>query len=122
MPQLIEHQTHSDERGNLSVLEDHHIPFPIKRIFYIYGVDDSQRGGHRHHKTKQALMCVTGSCRIDCDNGEEKSSFLLDHPKKCLIVEPEDWHVMNNFSEDTVLLVLASEYYDHADYIFEAYD
>ena len=67
-------------------------------------------------------MCVTGSCRIDCDNGKEKTSFLLDHPKKCLIVEPEEWHVMNNFSEDTVLLVLASEYYDHADYIFEAYD
>lgn len=101
--------------------EDHEIPFHIKRIFYIYGVDDSVRGGHRHHTTRQALICLTGKCKIESDNGEITSEYWLDTPKKCLLVEPEDWHVMKNFSENTILLVLASENFDEADYIFEKY-
>ncbi len=121
MPQLLTLKTHSDNRGSLSVMDDHEIPFLIKRIFYIYNVDDSKRGGHRHHKTSQALICITGSCSIECYNGKEKTTYLLDHPKKCLIVYPEDWHIMENFSHNTVLLVLASHYYDKDDYIFEQY-
>jgi mannose-6-phosphate isomerase-like protein (cupin superfamily) len=121
MAHLIELPTFSDKRGNLSVLEDFHIPFSIKRIFYIYGVDDSRRGGHRHHRTRQALICITGSCRVENNNGKQKESFLLDMPKKCLIVEPEDWHVMHSFTPGTILLVLASENFDEKDYIFEEY-
>ena len=121
MPELLLLKTHSDARGNLSVMEDDEIPFPIKRIFYIYGVDKSTRGGHRHHETCQALICVTGSCVIHCDNNQQQSSYVLDDPKKCLIVKPEDWHTMENFSENTILLVLASHNYNSEDYIFEKY-
>lgn len=121
MPELTYLKTLTDRRGNLSVLEDRDVPFSIKRMFYIYGVDDSDRGGHRHHKTTQMLICITGSCRIRCNNGVEKKDYILDHPKKSLIVYPEDWHIMDQFSKDTVLLVLASHYYDSEDYIFEQY-
>jgi dTDP-4-dehydrorhamnose 3,5-epimerase-like enzyme len=97
------------------------IPFDIKRIFYIYGVDDSVRGGHRHHKTIQAAICLQGSCHIHCDNGTLKTDFVLDNPHKCLLLLPEDWHTMDHFSSDAILMVLASEYFDKEDYIFEPY-
>ena len=121
MAQLITLKTFADSRGNLTVAEDFEIPFPIKRLFYIYGVDDSVRGGHRHHKTRQALICLTGKCKIESSDGRETESFWLDDPSKCLIIEPKDWHVMKNFSESTILLVLASENFNEADYIFEKY-
>ena len=121
MAKLITLKTFADRRGHLTVAEDFEIPFSIKRIFYIYGVDDSIRGGHRHHTTRQALICLTGRCKIESNDGKEKTSFLLDNPNKCLIIEPEDWHIMKNFSENTILLVLASENFNEADYIFENY-
>lgn len=71
MAYIIQLQTHSDKRGNLTVIEKE-IPFAIKRIFYIYSVDDSVRGGHRHHKTIQAAICVHGSCIVSNNNGNVK--------------------------------------------------
>lgn len=120
MAHLINLKTFTDKRGNLTVIEKI-IPFGIKRIFYIYGVDDSVRGGHRHHKTIQAAICIRGSCIISNNNGKVKEEFLLDRPHKCLILNPEDWHAMHHFSEDSILMVLASEYFDENDYIFENY-
>lgn len=120
MAYLLSLKTFSDKRGNLSVIEKE-IPFPIKRIFYIYGVDDSVRGGHRHHKTVQAAICVAGSCVVSNNDGTKQEEFILDHPRKCLILEPKDWHTMHHFTPDAVLLVLASEYFDPNDYIFEPY-
>lgn len=120
MAKLIDLKTFTDKRGNLTVIEKS-IPFDIKRIFYIYGVDESRRGGHRHHKTIQAAICIQGSCHIYNDNGSEQQEFVLDKPEKCLILEPEDWHEMFNFTEDAILMVLASEYYDDKDYIFDRY-
>jgi dTDP-4-dehydrorhamnose 3,5-epimerase-like enzyme len=120
MPKLIEIKTFSDERGHLSVLEDN-IPFEIKRVFYIYGVDNSVRGLHRHHKTIQAAICITGSCVISNNNNKEKEDFLLDFPNKCLFLYPEDFHSMHSFSKDAILLVLASEKFDPKDYIYESY-
>jgi hypothetical protein len=76
MPRLIDITTFSDMRGHLSVLEKN-IPFDIKRVFYIYGVDNSTRGNHRHHKTIQAAICISGSCKISNDNGLEKEEFIL---------------------------------------------
>lgn len=121
MPNLIHIQSFSDHRGNLSVLEKN-IPFDIKRVFYIYGVDDSVRGNHRHHKTVQAAICIAGSCIISNDNVVEKQDFELNNPNKCLILFPEDFHSMHHFSKDAILLVLASEYFDPKDYIYEAYE
>ena len=120
MATLLHLKTHSEKRGNLTVIEKE-IPFPIKRLFYIYGVDDSVRGGHRHHKTIQAAICLHGSCIVSNNDNVTKQDFVLDHPSKCLILEPRDWHTMHHFTTDAVLLVLASEYFDPNDYIFEPY-
>jgi dTDP-4-dehydrorhamnose 3,5-epimerase-like enzyme len=121
MPKLIEIKTFSDERGHLSVLE-RNIPFDIKRVFYIYGVDNSVRGKHRHHKTIQAAICIAGSCTIVNDNGNSKEEFVLDNPNKCLFLYPEDFHYMHRFTKDAILLVLASENFDSNDYIYEPYE
>lgn len=120
MATQINLKTFTDSRGNLTVIEKV-IPFDIKRIFYIYGVDDSVRGGHRHHKTIQAAVCLRGSCEIYNNDGSREETFVLDAPAKCLILEPRDWHQMYNFSEDAILMVVASEYFDQNDYIFERY-
>lgn len=120
MAYLIDLKTFADKRGNLTVIEKT-IPFNIKRIFYIYGVDESVRGGHRHHNTLQAAICLQGYCRIHNNDGSNKTEYMLDRPDKCLILEPKDWHTMDNFSSDAILMVLASEHFDPNDYIFEPY-
>lgn len=120
MARLIDLKTFTDSRGNLTVIEKV-IPFDVRRIFYIYGVDSSVRGGHRHHKTVQAAICLKGSCTIWNSNGKATQEFVLDKPSACLLLEPEDWHKMYNFSPDAILMVLASEYFDPADYIYEPY-
>jgi len=120
MAKLIDLVTFTDERGNLTVIEKV-IPFDIRRLFYIYGVDDSRRGGHRHHKTIQAAICLKGSCKIYNNNGSVEEEYLLDKPSKCLLLEPADWHAMYDFTPDAILMVLASEFYTHTDYIFEPY-
>lgn len=120
MAHLITLDTFSDKRGALTVIEKV-LPFDIKRVFYIYGVDDSVRGQHRHHKTIQAAVCVSGSCIISNDNGEIEQDFVLDSPEKCLILEPRDYHSMHHFTPDSILLVLASEHFDESDYIFQGY-
>lgn len=108
-----------DERGLLTVIEENStIPFQIKRVFYIHGtITGVRRGFHAHYKTRQALVCVAGSCKIYLDNIKRKTDVLLDTPNKVLILEPNDWHEMYDFSSDCVLLVLASHLYDSEDYI-----
>ena len=120
MAHLIDLKTHTDNRGNLTVVEKV-LPFDIKRVFYIYGVDDSKRGGHRHHKTVQAAVCIQGACKIYNNNSSEEHVYELNSPSKCLIIEPEDWHTMYDFTPDAILMVFASEYFDKNDYIFEPY-
>lgn len=122
MANILDLKTYTDQRGNLTVIEKI-IPFDIKRVFYIYGVDDSVRGNHRHHKTIQAAISIQGSCSIfnqtaDSQNIEE---FVLDSPSKCMIIQPEDYHWMKNFTKDCILMVFASEYYEAEDYIYEPY-
>ncbi|QGW27027.1 sugar 3,4-ketoisomerase [Phnomibacter ginsenosidimutans] len=123
MAHLISLLTNTDARGNLTVIEKI-FPFDIKRIFYIYGVDSSVRGKHRHHLTRQAAICIKGSCRVSNQSGKglPVQEFILDHPSVCLMIEPEDFHWMDQFSPDAILMVLASEYYDPKDYIFEPYE
>jgi hypothetical protein len=120
MARIIDLKTFTDKRGNLTVIEKI-IPFDIKRVFYIYGVDDSKRGGHRHHKTIQAAICIKGRCTIYNNNGATEEVFELNQPNKCLIIQPEDWHTMYNFSPDAILMLFASEYFDEKDYIFQPY-
>lgn len=121
MAALIELPTFTDNRGKLTVIEKI-IPFEIKRVYYIYKVNDSERGGHRHKRTIQALICLSGNCKVVTNNGFIKETYSLDTPSKCLIINPEDYHIMREFSKDAILLVLASEYFEENDYIDESYD
>jgi len=122
MANEITMQTFKDDRGSLTVVEKI-LPFEIKRVYYIYNLQKLSRGRHRHKKNIQALICIRGSCRIYCHNGEEEKEFVvLDSPDKGLIVEPRDWHEMVFATKDSILLVLASEYFDADDYIDEIYD
>lgn len=116
MPYLIKLKQFKDERGVLTIAEQE-IPFTVKRIFYIQGKPGYSRGGHRHHKTTQALICINESCIIYNNNGKKEEEFVLDHPSKCLILEPKDWHIMHKFKPGAILLVLASTLYDKNDYI-----
>ena len=121
MAYYLDFETHTDGRGHLTVIEKE-IPFDIKRVFYVYGVSEEEtRGRHRHYKTIHALICLQGSCEVYVDDGVNKEVFVLDAPDKGLILLPEDWHAMYNFSKDALLLALASEYYDPAEYIPEEY-
>lgn len=107
--------------GDLSVFENL-IPGDIKRIFYISNVPkEAVRGKHRHHKTWQALICINGSCRVYVDDSAEENVYQLDTNSKCLIVEPKDWHFMDNFEENTILLVIANQFYNVDDYIDQPY-
>ncbi len=120
MAYQVDLKTFTDDRGHLTVIEKV-IPFDVKRIFYIYGVDGSTRGGHRHHQTIQAAICLKGSCTIYNQEENNERIFELRSPDQCLILEPKDWHQMLDFSEDAILMVLASEYFDLTDYIYEPY-
>ena len=124
MSKIIKLKTYTDDRGDLTVLDkiEKLLPFKVRRVFYIYNVDDSQRGGHRHHKTIQAAICIKGSCSVSCNDGKNKKTYLLNSPDICLLLETKDWHTMENFSKDAVLLVLASEIFDKQDYIFGPYE
>ena len=121
MAALIELPTFSDSRGKLTVIE-RILPFDIKRVYFIYDTDNKDRGGHRHKITTQALICLKGSCTVSCDNSFIKEDYILDNPNKSLIVYPEDYHIMSNFSPDAILLVLASEVFIEQDYIDKPYD
>ena len=116
---VIHHKVLGDHRGQLVVIEGKDgVPFDIKRVFYIYGTQkDVPRGNHSHYKTKQYLIAVNGSCKVTLDNGKTKQTFSLDEPNKGLFQDVLIWGTMHDFSQDCVLLVLASEYYDEADYI-----
>lgn len=112
--------TFEDPRGALTVLEDA-LPFPVVRMYWIYGADGQVRGGHRHTYTRQALAAVHGHVSMYMNDGISEETILLDHPSKCLLVEPEDWHTME-FSKDAVLLVLSSHPYDRTEYIDAPYE
>ncbi|GAB3888105.1 sugar 3,4-ketoisomerase [Spirosoma agri] len=120
MAKLHELQTFNSDNGSLTVFEKV-IPGTIQRVFYIYGAGQNPRAGHRHHKAWNALICLNGSCHVYNHNGYAETTYLLDDPKKCLVLEPEDWHTMYEFSEDAILLVVSNELYDKEDYIYEPY-
>lgn len=121
MPTLIDIPTFSDSRGSLSAV-DRELPFPVRRAYYIYGTSPGAcRAGHRHKANRQFLVCLSGSCVVFVNDGDGKHSYELDSPRSGLIIEADDWHLIHRFRDDTVLLVLASEPYDPADYIDEPY-
>lgn len=105
--------------GYLIALEENkNIPFDIKRVYYTYGVPTKQkRGFHAHKSLEQVLICVSGSVKVKCFNGKEEKIYLLDKPNEGLYIGPIVWREIYDYSENTVLMVLASELYDEDDYI-----
>lgn len=110
---------HGDDRGSLIALEGKKtVPFDIKRVYYIFGTQRGvARGFHAHFNLKQLAVCLTGKCRMILDDGKKREEVWLDSPAKGLIIGDLIWREMYDFSEDCILLVLASEHYDELDYI-----
>ncbi len=120
MPKIFTLPVHSSNRGDLTVFENI-LPGTLKRIFYITNADGETRGGHRHIKASQALICVQGSCDIYVETPDKKFVFDLDQPNKVLVLEPQDWHTLENFSSNAIVLVVSNENYDPEDYIYPSY-
>lgn len=108
-----------DERGSLIALEQHkNIPFEIKRVYYIFDTPkEVRRGFHAHKELVQIVVAVKGACKILLDDGHDKQIVELATPSIGLLVEKMVWHEMYDFSDDCVLMVLASDYYNEEDYI-----
>ena len=116
---IITFQKHGDARGQLVALENgKEIPFETKRVYYMFEtLKDVRRGFHAHKCLKQILICTSGSCKIHLDDGYETKEITLDKPYEGLFITSNIWREMYDFSEDAVLMVLASELYDESDYI-----
>ncbi|BAJ01453.1 sugar 3,4-ketoisomerase [Shewanella violacea] len=116
---IIDFKSLGDERGDLVSLEGNKdIPFDIKRVYYIFGTESSvSRGFHAHKNLQQVAICVKGSCKIILDDGNIREDVILNSPFKGLYINSMKWREMHDFSEDCVLMVLASSFYDEADYI-----
>ena len=112
--------TFADPRGALTVLEKV-LPFEIARIYWIYSADGQTRGGHRHTYTRQALVAINGRVTMYMNDGVTEETIVLDHPGKCLLVEPKDWHTMT-FADGAVLLVMSSHAYNRSEYIDTPYE
>ena len=112
-------QPHGDDRGQLIALEEYNdIPFEIKRVYYMYDTKGGvRRGYHAHKSLEQILVCIHGTCKVLMDNGREKKIVPLEKPYEGLYIPNNIWREMYDFSQDAVLMVLASDYYKEEDYI-----
>lgn len=108
----------SDGRGNLVIAEaQKNIPFDIKRVYCLYGLNEEPRGFHAHIALQQVVVCLAGSCKFTLDDGKTKKIVDLSTKTPGLFIDKMTWREMFDFSTDCVLMVLASEHYDEADYI-----
>lgn len=116
---IIELPKVTDRRGNLTFAEgNRHVPFEIKRVYYLYDVPGGEtRGGHAHKHLEQFIIAIGGSFDVILDGGFNKKRFHLNRAYYGLYVPSMIWRELDNFSSGSVCLVLASEYYDRKDYI-----
>lgn len=122
IPKLIDIETHRTEQsGSLSVIQSNtHLNFPIRRIYYIHSIEnDKARGFHGHKKLQQCIVATSGHVTLTLEGYGQTYTFELDSPKKGVLVPAGYWREMSNFSEDAVLMVLASDDYDPEDYIHD---
>lgn len=115
---IIELPKITDPRGNLTFVEGgQHIPFDIKRVYYLYDVPGgAERGGHAHKDLSQLIIAMSGSFDIVLDDGHEKKRIHLNRSYFGLYICPMIWRELDNFSSGSVCMVLASNHYDEADY------
>ena len=108
-----------DDRGSLIAIEQHReAPFEIARVYYIFGTGPNVvRGCHAHLRLTQLAVAVAGSCTMALDDGTERLSLVLDDPSSALLIGPNVWHEMSEFSLDCVLMVLADALYEESEYI-----
>jgi dTDP-4-dehydrorhamnose 3,5-epimerase-like enzyme len=108
-----------DERGSLIALEGgREVPFDVARVYYIFGTRPGvSRGFHAHRNLRQLAICVSGSCVMTLDDGRTRSEVELNRPDLAVEIGSPVWREMRDFSDDAVLLVLASAPYDSSDYI-----
>ena len=119
--EIIELPKITDPRGNLTVAEQmKNVPFDIKRVYWTYDIPGGEsRGGHAHKHLYQLVVAMGGSFNVTLDNGEERKTILLNHPWQGLLIKPNTWRTLEDFSSGAVCLVLASEPFDLEDYIYE---
>ncbi len=119
-PQIIDLPKIEDNRGNLTFIENsRHIPFDIKRVYYLYDVPGGEsRGGHAHKELRQYIIAASGSFDVILDDGKNKTTFSLNRSYYGLYIPKMTWRELENFSSGSVCLVLASEYYDPTDYYY----
>ena len=111
----------TDSRGNLTFIEgEQHVPFEIRRVYYLYDVPGgAERGGHAHKALSQLIVAMSGSFDVVLDDGEHKKRFHLNRSYIGLFVCPMVWRELDNFSSGSVCMVLASNRYDESDYYRE---
>ena len=119
--EIIELPKITDPRGNLTVAEQmKNVPFSIKRVYWTYDVPGGEsRGGHAHKNLYQLVVAMSGSFTVTLDNGEQKETILLNHPWQGLLIMPNTWRTLDDFSSGAVCMVLASELFDEEDYIYD---
>jgi hypothetical protein len=118
MCKFIEFPIIHDPRGNLTFVEGgRHIPFDIKRVYYLYDVPGgAHRGGHAHRNLHQMIIAMSGSFDVVLDDGVRNRRYHLNRSYYGLYVAPMMWREIDNFSSGSVCMVLASDYFDEADY------
>ena len=118
---IIELPKINEPRGNLTFIEgNRHVPFDIKRVYYLYDVPGgSERGGHAHKELQQFIIAMSGSFDVVLDDGKEKRRVHLNRSYNGLYVCPMIWRELDNFSSGSVCMVLASNKYDETDYYRE---
>jgi dTDP-4-dehydrorhamnose 3,5-epimerase-like enzyme len=119
LARYVDFKVRGDDLGWLVALEGgHEVPFALKRVYYIFGTRGGvRRGKHAHRKLNQMMVCITGSCSVLLDDGATREDVRLTRNDIGLMIDPMVWHEMYDFSNDCVLLVLADDWYDEADYI-----
>ncbi len=123
VPTLISLPKITDNRGNLTFVEGlNHLPFEIKRVYYLYDVPGGAvRGGHAHKKLQQLIIAIAGSFDVILDDGDKRTTISLNRSYQGILIPNMTWRELENFSSGSVCLVLASELYEEEDY-YRDYD
>ncbi len=119
MYMILNFNVRGNHEGKLVALEKNEdFPFDIKRVYYVWDTaEQTIRGKHAHRKLEQVVVCVSGSCDFILDDGTKRETIHLNSPSQGLYIKNNIWREFTNFSQNCVVMVLASEHYDENDYI-----